>query len=168
MIRLIAVVDADFGVSKCGKIPWGFSEDRQLFQARTKNCVLAMGKNTFEETEEMPLKGRINCVVSRELSLRSSQDDYGTKYKTNVRIFRALEDVCAKYADFWLIGGAKLYNYALKKDLVGYALITRVHQCHNADTFLDSFQLEKFSRKILEENDRYSISEYFSKVFPSV
>ncbi|MDR2068010.1 MAG: dihydrofolate reductase [Holosporaceae bacterium] len=165
MIGLIAVVDADFGVSKNRSIPWSFPEDRRLFYAKTKNSVLVMGKNTFLETEEIPLKGRINCVVSRELSLKGHNDESIVKFQPNVRIFQTIEDVCAEYDDFWLIGGAKLYNYALNKNLVDYALITRLHRRHNADTFLDYFHFEKFSKKILEENSHYSISEYFCNNF---
>jgi dihydrofolate reductase len=119
-----------------------------------------MGKNTFLETEEMPLKERMHCVISSELSLKHNGGDLSAKFQPNVQIFRTLPEVCAKHGDFWLIGGAKLYNYALEKNLVDYALITQVHQRHNADTFLTYFHLEKFSRKILEKNDRYSVSEF--------
>jgi dihydrofolate reductase len=121
-----------------------------------------MGKNTFLETEEMPLKGRINCVISSELSLKHNNGDFIAKFQPNVQIFETIQDVCAKYNDFWLIGGAKLYNYALKENLVNYALITQAHQRYNADSFLNYFYLEKFSKKILERNWHYSVSEYFS------
>ncbi|MDR0968034.1 MAG: dihydrofolate reductase [Holosporaceae bacterium] len=148
MIKLIAIVDSDWGISKNGKVPWSFSEDRKLFRKKTINGVVVMGKNTFFSLPQ-PLEGRINCVVSESLECVDG-----------VKIFRSLEKTIAEYDDLWIIGGAKLYDHALKNDLVDYALITQVQKNRAADKFIDASYFNKFSRRVLFKNEKYSIAKY--------
>ena len=45
--KLIALVDADFGISKYENIPWTFDEDMHFFRKVTQNFAVIMGRNTF-------------------------------------------------------------------------------------------------------------------------
>jgi dihydrofolate reductase len=111
--------------------------------------VVVMGRNTFLSIGGIPLDGRINCVISGRGVLA-----------TGVEKFTSLEEVMKKYDDFWIIGGAELYNCALERELVDYALITRIRQGYGADTFFSKSALERFSSRVLYENSEYSIVEY--------
>ncbi|MDR0631674.1 MAG: dihydrofolate reductase [Holosporaceae bacterium] len=150
MIKLIAIVDSHWGISKNGEIPWSFREDMEFFRKKTTNSVVVMGKNTFLSLPDRPLKNRINCVISRDAAIHGVEN------------FKSLEDVTVEYDDFWIIGGAKLYNYALENNLVDYALITMANQNHNADKFLDLFP-EKFRQKTVFCGARYLIIEFEAK-----
>ena len=144
MKKLIAIVEKNFGLSKNGEIPWEFDEDRAFFRKLTQNSVVIMGKNTFFSHKNFPLKNRINCVIT----------------KTNIPnaiCFTTLEEAVEHYPDAWIIGGAQLYNYALRKDLVDEAIITQVDQEHDADTFLDAKYLENFDRELLTKKENYSV-----------
>ncbi|MCR4556113.1 MAG: dihydrofolate reductase [Alphaproteobacteria bacterium] len=144
MIRLIAIVEKNFGLSKNGKIPWEFEEDRAFFQKLTRNSVVIMGRNTFFSHKNFPLKDRINCVIT----------------KTDIPdaiCFPTLEEAIKNYSDAWIIGGAQLYNYALQKDLIAEAIITQVNQEYDADTFLDTKYLESFNRKLMIKKENYCI-----------
>lgn len=144
MIRLIAIVEKIFGLSKNGKIPWEFEEDRAFFQKLTRNSVVIMGRNTFFSHKNFPLKDRINCVIT----------------KTDIPdaiCFPTLEEAIENYPDAWIIGGAQLYNYALQKDLIAEAIITQVNQEYDADTFLDTKYLESFNRKLMIKKENYCI-----------
>jgi dihydrofolate reductase len=152
MIKLIAAVDSDWGISKDGKIPWSFPEDMKFFREKTIDSVAAMGRNTFFSIKDRPLKDRINCVVSKSLAPIDG-----------AKVFRSLEEVVAQYDDFWIIGGAQLYNYALKNNLVDYALITQMRKSFDADKFIDSSYFEKFSKKIIFDCDDYFIAEYICR-----
>jgi dihydrofolate reductase len=150
MIKLIALTDSEWGISVNGEVPGSFSEDLRFFREKTVGSVTVMGRKTFFSIPNRPLKDRVNCVVSKTFEPTSG-----------VRIFRSLEDVTAEYEDFWIIGGAALYNYALEKNMIDYALITRLHENRGADKFISGLYPEKFTSKTLFQGERYSIVEYF-------
>ncbi|MDR0753133.1 MAG: dihydrofolate reductase [Holosporaceae bacterium] len=152
MIKLIALVDSHWGVSRDEKIPWSFREDRIFFREKTINGVVVMGRNTFSSIHYHPLENRLNLIISKTMEPTAG-----------VKIFGSLEEIVDKYADFWLIGGASLYNYALKNDLVRYALITRMNKDHGADKFIDETNLKHFSQKIIFDTKQYSILEMTDK-----
>ncbi|MDR1982588.1 MAG: dihydrofolate reductase [Holosporaceae bacterium] len=154
MIRLIAAVDVNFGLSRKGKVPWHFSRDMDFFRQKTENSVVVMGKNTFFSIPNRPLKNRTNCVISTTLTPIDG-----------VRIFKSFEDFMAEYNDdFWIIGGAHLYNHALEANLVNYALITQTHRDYHTDKFINASYLERFSKKIIFCGNEYSIIEYLNTV----
>ncbi len=144
MIRLIAIVEKNFGLSKNGEIPWEFSEDRAFFQKMTLNSVVIMGKNSFFSHKNFPLKNRINCVITK------------TDIPSAV-CFSTLEEAIENYPDAWIIGGAQLYNYALQKNLIDEAIITQVNQEYEADTFLDTKYLKNFNRELITNEKTYGI-----------
>lgn len=144
MIKLIAVVEKNFGLSKNGKIPWEFEEDRAFFRKLTRNSVLIMGKNTFFSHKNFPLKDRINCIITKTNI-------------PNVVCFPTLEDAIRNYPDAWIIGGAQLYNYALQKDLISEAIITQVNREYGADTFLDTKYLKSFNQELMIKKENYRI-----------
>jgi dihydrofolate reductase len=139
-------------VSKDGGIPWRFSWDATFFRQKTIGSIVVMGRNTFFSLPYGPLKNRINCIVSQ--TLNPSRE---------AGVFRSLEEVAKEYSDFWIIGGAQLYNYALANDMVDQALITCVNQNYEADRFLNLSPLmdtQNFSRKITMKGEGYSVAEY--------
>lgn len=144
MVRLIAIVEKNFGLSKDGEIPWEFEEDRALFQKLTRNSVVIMGRNTFFSHKNFPLKDRINCVITKT--------DI-----PNTICFPTLEEAVKTYHDAWIIGGAQLYNYALQKNLIDGAIITQVNQEYEADTFLNTECLENFDRELVIKEKNYKV-----------
>ncbi|MBO7642428.1 MAG: dihydrofolate reductase [Alphaproteobacteria bacterium] len=153
MIRLIAIVEKKFGLSKNGKIPWEFEEDRAFFQKLTRNSAVIMGKNTFFSHENFPLKDRINCVITKT--------DI-----PNAICFSTLEEAVKTYPDAWIIGGAQLYNYALQKNLIDEAIITQVNQEHDADTFLNTEYSKNFDRELIIKKNNYSVWKWRKRSEP--
>lgn len=150
MVKLIACVDIDYGISKDGKIPWGFYEDLLFFRHKTLYQPVIMGRRTLESLPHGFLKDRINCVISHKLEVHG-----------DVQVFDSLEEALRQYGDSWIIGGASIYNYALKNNLVDYALITLVKSKFNADKFLGRKYLQCFKKNIIFENKKYYIGEFF-------
>lgn len=148
--KLIAIVDKNFGVSKNGGVPWAFDDDLKFFKAMTENSTIIMGRKTFFSIPNAPLKNRVNCVISRTL-----------KKLKGAFVFDSLEKALAQRKNAWVIGGAAIYNYALKNNLIDYVLITQVNKNQNADSFIESSFLESFNRKILAEHKNiYSVTSY--------
>ncbi|MDR2781717.1 MAG: dihydrofolate reductase [Holosporaceae bacterium] len=150
MIKLIAAVDSNWGISKNGIIPWHMPEDLRFFREKTVGGVVVMGRITFFSIEKRPLNDRINCLVSTTLT---SID--------GARVFKSFENIVDEYKDFWIIGGAQLYNYALRNKFVDYALITCIHKDYNTDKFLCKRYLDKFSTRSLHYDKKYSLIEFF-------
>jgi len=69
MITLVVARARNGAIGKDGDIPWHAPEDLRLFQRETMGSALVMGRNTWESLPVKPLKGRMNCVVSRNKAL---------------------------------------------------------------------------------------------------
>lgn len=161
--KIIAIVDADWGVAKDGGIPWSFEEDRKLFYELTKNSAVIMGRKTFESLSYRPLKERVNCVVSRT---QEFPEGVAPNFEERLIFFKSLEDALSVFEDSWIIGGAEIYNYALKKSLVNHAIITKMHQKFGADKFIEGAileSLEVFEKTGLGEGPDYELL-YYQKV----
>lgn len=157
--KIIAIVDAEWGVAKGGEIPWSFEEDRKLFYELTKNSVVIMGKKTFESLSYRPLKNRINCVISRTVE----ESEITKVSEDGVRFFYSLEEALKVYRNSWIIGGAEIYNYALSKHLVDEAIITKMHRKFGADKFINRAILASrdiFEKVLLKQEEDYSLFRY--------
>ncbi|MDR2794896.1 MAG: dihydrofolate reductase [Holosporaceae bacterium] len=153
MIKLIALVDDHFGIAKNNEVPWHFPDDLRFFRENTTDNVVVMGRKTFFSIPNAPLPHRINCVLSRSMH----KNDWQSK---GVQIFSSGEELLTRHRNFWVIGGAEIYNYFLGNHLVDMALITQVQHNYNADKFLNAAFLAEFFKTTLENNERYSIYKY--------
>lgn len=148
-LKLIAIVDEDWGVSKNGTVPWSFDDDLEFFKKATGDSTIIMGRKTFFSIPKTPLKNRTNCVISRTL-----------KSLDGAFVFCSLEKAIEQYPNSWIIGGAEIYNYALRNNLVEWAVITQVHQKFSADNFIDSNLIKSFRKEVLFQGNNYDITSY--------
>ncbi|MDR2268304.1 MAG: dihydrofolate reductase [Holosporaceae bacterium] len=153
MIKLIAIVDKNFGISKNEKIPWSFKEDRIFFCRNTKFSTVVMGRRTFDSIDRNPLKNRLNCVLSR------SVEHFGN----SVEAFSLPEKLMDVHKDFWVIGGAEIFDYFLRNNLIDYALITKVHMDYCADKFINVSLLKQLEANVQQQTDSYTIYQYIKR-----
>jgi dihydrofolate reductase len=153
VIKLIALVDENFGISKNEEIPWSFREDRIFFYQKTNFSTVVMGRKTFDSIGGKPLKNRINCVLSRNVEHLGN----------SVEVFSSPAKLVGVHKDFWVIGGAEIFNYFLRNKLVDYALITKIHRDCCADKFVDASLLEQMEVSTLKRADLYTIYQYTQK-----
>jgi dihydrofolate reductase len=87
-----------------GKIPWRYLGDWRRFKRVTMGSTVVMGRTTFESIGK-PLPGRRNLVVTRR-----AVDVPGVESVPSV------EEALARAgdADVWFIGGARIYEDAMK------------------------------------------------------
>ncbi len=86
------------------QIPWRYLGDWRRFKRLTMGSTVIMGRTTFESLGK-PLPGRRNIVVtSRPLDV------------PGVERVRSVEEAlaCSGDQDVWFIGGAKIYEDAMK------------------------------------------------------
>lgn len=158
--KLIAIVDSDWGVAKNGEIPWAFEEDRTFFKRLTENSTVIMGRKTFESIPNPPLKNRINCVISKTITNKPSLTNI--KKLSDIELYGSIEEALQRHKNAWIIGGAEIYNYALRNFLVDYAVVTRVYKRTNADKFIEKAILvsQTYRKTILFQGESYNITSY--------
>lgn len=173
-IKMIAAVDAEWGIGREGELLFHDYLDMLFFKRTTENNIVVMGKNTWNSLPDKsrPLPNRTNIIVSdnpynlkpRNVSCISpnyttdviSKDLAMQWFDTLYQI--GLTDIKDDKPDIYIIGGGRVY-----KDFEKYAseiLINKFHESRDADTFIRNFdEAEEFERfdndKISDRFDSY-------------
>src|SRR5580704_196805 len=100
----IFAVSADGVIGKDGKIPWRHPGDLRRFKRVTMGATVVMGRATFAETGKA-LPGRRNLVVTS-----------GALEVPGVEVVRSIGEALRRAgdADVWFIGGARVYEEAMR------------------------------------------------------
>lgn len=130
-IKIIVAVDSRGGFAKDGRIPWHYKEDFIHFKNTTMNNACVMGKNTYNEINELlgeaakvsVLPGRKCYVISTTLT-----------ELPNATVIKGLDEI--NDDPVFVIGGAQLYKDALRvADTVYLTTISKDFEC---DVFFDT------------------------------
>jgi len=120
-LSLIVAMTPEGGIGKDGTLPWkSLKSDMKFFKQTTlgagKNAVV-MGRKTWQSipSKFRPLAGRRNIVISRNPNARAEYDIPDTV--PVVSSFAAVEDNLQGIENCFVIGGAAIYNEALKSTL---------------------------------------------------
>jgi dihydrofolate reductase len=107
MIGMIFAASPHGVIGVGGKIPWRYLGDWRRFKRVTMGSTVVMGRTTFDSIGK-PLPGRRNLVVTRR-----AVDVPGVERVSSVEeaLARAGD---AGDGDVWFIGGARIYEDALK------------------------------------------------------
>lgn len=106
---IVAYTDKDRVIGLNGELPWKLPEDLIFFRQTTMNHTIIMGRKTFESLPKV-LPGRNHIVLTRDRSY--TVDDEMVEVEHNLdKVFKKL-----KYDkdEHFVIGGAEIYNYAIK------------------------------------------------------
>ncbi|MBL4870053.1 MAG: dihydrofolate reductase [Robiginitomaculum sp.] len=94
-----------------GNLPWHLSSDLQFFKKTTLGKPVLMGRVTWESLP-FPLPRRVNLVLTRDTSFKAKGAE--TYHDLHTMIGRGYELAGLSGTDeVMLIGGAKLYAYAM-------------------------------------------------------
>lgn len=106
---IVAYTDKDRVIGLNGELPWKLPEDLNFFRQTTINHTIIMGRKTFESLPKV-LPGRKHIVLTRDKSY--TVDDEMVEVEHNLdKVFKKL-----KYDkdEHFVIGGAEIYDYAIK------------------------------------------------------
>ena len=168
-ILIITAMNQDRVIGKDGQLPWHLPEDLKFFKRQTAGTAVVMGRKTYESMGR-PLPRRRNLIITRQIDYepamptRPAPDDPAlevlfapedgdarrTDDQTCVDVFndieRALE--CCRHRNeprAFIIGGAQIYEQALKQDLIDEMLITHVDQPGiEGDAYFPAFDESKW------------------------
>lgn len=137
-VNAIFAIDNNGGMGKNGTLPWPYDrEDMKWFVSNTKNQVVVMGSNTWnDQNMPTPLPGRINVVITSkhiedfpgaEYVIRPNKDEIEFGFS---EINRDYPDI-----DIWVIGGSQVLD--ITQNLIQKAYITQFDNNFDCDINLD-------------------------------
>ena len=141
-LEIVVAHDMKKGIGKDGQLAWHLPKDLAYFKTLTttvedgtKQNIVIMGRKTYESIPEKfrPLPGRLNVV----LSSKAASDDKA--------VFLDSWEACLAFAQeklnqgsierVFVIGGASVYEQALKSKEIYKIWLTKVYGEYQCDTF---------------------------------
>lgn len=130
--------------------------------------VVIMGRSTYESLPKKPLHGRINIVITRN-------KDYVADGCIVVHSIDECIELCEREyqnRDCYIIGGGKIYDEFIKKDLVDTMYITEVDSFSEGDTFFPNVLMDREKWRVFYQTDtlydRVSRLNYFFTIYKFV
>ncbi|ODV61407.1 dihydrofolate reductase ASCRUDRAFT_75425 [Ascoidea rubescens DSM 1968] len=172
VVVVVAALLPELGIGYQGRLPWRLRREMKYFVDVTtgsrntsalalgsRNAVI-MGRRTWESIplRFRPLKNRLNVVLSRlfdDFLLNSENENivYSNGLDNAIERLQQLESINR----IFIIGGAEVYNLALKNEKVNRVLLTEINSIggldHKMDTFLDfgAEEQKKWEKKSTQE-----------------
>ncbi len=133
----LIVARAENGViGRDNDMPWSLSADLKRFRALTSGRPIIMGRNTWDSLPRKPLPKRPNIVVSRNPDLKVDGAWLASSLESAISVGEAMATE-AGTSDFFIIGGARLYEDALP--FAKRLHLTEVEATIEGDTFFPEF-----------------------------
>nr|XP_033785086.1 dihydrofolate reductase isoform X1 [Geotrypetes seraphini] len=155
IINAIVAVCPGMGIGKDGKLPWPLLRNEfKHFQRMTmtpavegKQNAVIMGRKTWLSIPEKnrPLKGRINIVLSRELTEPPQGAHHLAKSLDDALALLETPELSSKVDQVWIIGGSSLYKELMEKPVHQRLFVTRILQEFDCDTFLPEINGDTYS-----------------------
>lgn len=174
---LIVAHDEKLGIGKDNRMPWYIKADMKYFRDLTttlnanddsvsqKINVVIMGRRTWESLPDSyrPLPNRINVVISRNSNYKFPAEVIHSK-----SIEEALNILKQKnYGNIFVIGGAAIYQAAIKMKVFDTLYVTEIEGNYNCDVFFPEYQnvfeLLESSAPISEGEYRFSYKTFKRK-----
>lgn len=142
-MKIILAVDKNWGIGKDGEMLFHIKKDLAHFKSYSLGKVCIMGRKTYESMGGA-LPDRENIVLTRN-------KDYKVK---DAKVFTDYRDVLAyireRREEVFVIGGENIVEIFL--EYCDEAIITKIYDRKEADTFLHNFDLDK-DWSLSEESD---------------
>lgn len=146
MTTLILALDANGVIGLNGTLPWNLKDDLAHFKAVTEGRPVIMGRATWESLPR-PLPNRTNVIITSN----PPDSDY-----RNIIYLPTLEAALSIYGnDVCVIGGAKLAEYALARNLIDKLILTHVDTTIlDTNTVKCKIDMSKWSARFVVDYDR--------------
>ncbi|CAL1692221.1 Dihydrofolate reductase [Brevundimonas subvibrioides] len=141
-------------IGRDGDLPWKLRSDLQRFKQITLGKPCIMGRSTWESLPLRPLPGRLNLVLSRDLSYEERGKAKGAVVCSNLAdaIDMARETAEDDGIDeICVIGGTALFEAALPRAKRLY--ITEVEAEPEGDALFPAFDESLFAETLNERHD---------------
>ena len=156
MISLTAAYDPNRVMGRQNSLPWKIKEDMAFFKEITTDNIVIMGRKTYESIGK-PLPKRLNIVLTKN------------KLDANVYCFPNFEEsinFCNKInlnKNIFVIGGCKLYEYVLNKNLVDMMYISKIDKEYEGDIVFPEFKEDDWDKKLFKKFEEFELWNYTKK-----
>ena len=149
MISLIAAIGKNNELGKNGGLIWHLPNDLRFFKKMTLNHPVVMGYNTYNSIGR-PLPNRNNIVLSSK-----------KLYSNGIILYNDIndltDDITNTLEEYFIIGGASLYNYYYS--LADKMYITMINASDpEADVFFPTINYEDWETVIIGSNQDNGIT----------
>lgn len=154
VIALVVARGRNGVIGKDGDLPWSLRSDLQRFKAVTMGKPCIMGRATWESLPLKPLPGRLNIVLTRDLSYQESDKSRGAVVCASldeaIDIARetAVDD---DVHEVCVIGGAGIFEAVLPRAKRLY--LTEVEAEPEGDTWFPTFDETQFREVEAERHE---------------
>ena len=142
-IKLISAVSNNFCIGKDNDLVIRNKEDLKLFKHLTLNSNVVMGRKTFESIGSKALPHRYNIILTSEPS------KYTSDHQTFFCDFDFFMEFYDANLDYWIIGGAEIYEKFLSENLVDSIYLSKFAEDRVGDTYFPKQYLENFRLKYI-------------------
>lgn len=142
-IKIISAVSNNYCIGKNNDLVIRSSEDLKLFKKTTIGSNVVMGRKTFESIGSKALPHRYNIVLTNNPDQYKSS---GEAFFCDFEFFKKFSD---KNLDYFVIGGAEIYEKFLQEDLVDSIILSKFAEEVEGDTYFPKQYLENFKLKII-------------------
>lgn len=139
MFKIIACINKKNAIGKDGDLLYNIKNDLANFKSMTTDNVVIMGRKTFESLPNgKPLPDRINIVLTKN-------KDWCTDANDNLFIVSSMDEakmICDTFfpdKEWFIIGGASIYNECIKRNDVKEMRLTLVNDDKEGDSYFPSF-----------------------------
>lgn len=137
MINLIWAMDRNWLIGIDNKLPWRYQEDLAFFKEKTHGKTVLLGLNTYKSLKFTYYKGRNLPFSKIYVASKSIENDCEDAIIVN-DVDKFLKN---NKEDLWVIGGATIYNLALKH--ADRLYITWINKDYVGDSYFPKFPLEE-------------------------
>ncbi|WP_296638344.1 dihydrofolate reductase [Polaribacter sp.] len=158
MITIIAAFAKNNELGRDNDLIWYLPADLKRFKQVTTGHHIIMGRNTYDSIGK-PLPNRTSVIVTRNT-------DY---QKEGCLVANSLEqalEMAKEDEQIFIIGGAQIYEYAVKQQLADVLDITFVHEKFEADVYfpkIDPLIWKKVTQEDFEPDEKNKYSYSFIK-----
>ena len=149
-IKIIAALSINRVIGNEGKIPWFIRGELKRFKDITMSHNVVMGRKTYESIGKV-LDGRRNIIITKNKDFKVDGAIVENSYDA------ALEK-CQSDKDIFIIGGAKIYEAALKS--CDFLYLTLINKTFSGDTYFPDYNPKKLT--LMKEVRNYDLENKFS------
>ena len=165
--NVIACMNANFAIGNEGKLLYHIKEDMQNFKRMTSNQVVIMGKTTFLSLpNQKPLPNRINIVLTTSYNSDWAKE-LSNKYDNlffapSIEVVQKICEDKFLEKEWFVIGGAKVYDEFFSLDLVDKIYLTFVNDTAEGDAYFPKIFTDEWELffKSVNENGNYEYQFY--------